>query len=608
MITNRIFLVCITLFYFFLLLKGQVYAADFKTSYETEYYVRENDPQGYTKAAYTIRLTNTKPDLVVKTFTLSFPKSFAIGNIVARDNKGTIVPKITERERYTDVALNFNDPTPGLNEVNTLYLDFQQQNIFREKGTVWEVFIPTMPTNDTTTQSVTFYLPPGRNKKLSLSKPVPDHVTFDRVTWNSIKGKSIYALFGQSQRYNLNLTYELHNPNIYQVYTDVAFPPETLYQQIYINAIEPKPDSVYSDIDGNMMGRFYLKPQETKRISYQGQAEIFATPREEFLETSRKQYELQKQNLFNKAKYWELPNATPVQSSSIKDHYAYVLNTLSYNFGRVITGTSRMGASEAIRYPDQAVCTEYSDLLVASARQRRISIREVQGFAFAQEEELRPVQSESDILHSWVEYYDESKQIWVPLDPTWEDTSGIDYFHSFDVNHIVFAIHGKQADYPYPAGSYKSKPGGTFVQVVPTTQTEIARPVVDVSFADLGIPSSEQGMFTTKMTITNSGNVALWGEEVDIVLTGGKLRNQTMYVEKLYPGERMVKDVEFIPDGGGFMKSVSIAASYKGNTSQPFPITVPTFIPRVRGLLIPLGIMLAGFVVLALLLRKKNDK
>ncbi len=607
MITNRNFLVCIILFCFFVLFKEQVHAADFKTSYETEYYVRENDSQGYTKAAYTIRLTNTKPDLVIKTFTLSFPKSFAIGNIVARDNKGAIIPKITDKDRFTDVALTFNDPTPGLNETNTLYLDFQQQNIFREKGTVWEVFIPTMPTNSSTNQTVTFYLPPGKNKKLSLSKPLPDNITFDKVTWNSVKGKSIYAIFGQSQRYNLDLTYELMNPNLYQVYTDVAFPPETLYQQVYVASIDPRPDLVFSDIDGNMMGRYYLKPQESKKIAFRGQAEVFANPREEFIETARSLYEKQKQSLFNKQKYWELPSGPPVRSSNIRDHYTYVLNTLSYNFGRILTGNSRMGAADAIRFPDQAVCTEYSDLLVASARSNRIAIREIQGFAFAQEEELRPVQSESDILHSWVEYYDETKRIWVPIDPTWEDTSGIDYFNSFDVNHIVFAVHGKQADYPYPAGSYKSKPGGTFVRVEPTTNAEVTKQVVDVSFANLGIPTTEPGVFSTKMTIVNNGNVALWNEEVDIVLEGGKLREPSVTIDSLYPGERMQLDIEFIPEGVSLMKSVSLSAMYQGNKSIPYPITVPTFIPKLRQFILPIGIMLIGLVVLMLLFRKKND-
>jgi hypothetical protein len=595
---------------FFVLLflsQTRVYAADFKTAYEIEYFVQDNDLQGFTKAAYTIRLTNTKPDLIIKTFTLSFPKSFGTGNIAARDNKGPIIPKVTEKDRYIDVALTFNDPTPGLNEVNTLYLDFLQKNIFRQKGSVWELFIPTMPTDEYITQSLTVYLPPGKHKKLSLSKPLPDLISFDKVVWNSVKGKSIYAIFGQSQRYNLNLTYDLQNPNIYQVYTDVAFPPETLYQQIYVSDILPKPDLVFSDTDGNFMGRYYLKPQEKKQIIFTGQAEVFASPRTEFIPVSKGMYEKQKQTLFNPQKFWNLPGSPPVTSSSIRDHYQYVVNTLSYNFGRLITGTSRMGAGDAIRYPDQAVCTEYSDLLVASARSQRISIREVQGYAFAQEQELRPVQSQSDILHSWVEYYDESKNIWVPVDPTWEDTSGIDYFDSLDVNHIVFAIHGKQAEYPYPAGSYKLKPGGVYVRVEPTADQLSGKSVIDVSFSDLGIPSVDQGVFSTKATVTNTGSVALWNSDITIGIKGGKLKTKQLTIDRLYPGERLTSQVEFIPDAGGAINKVELTASFQGMESPPFVISVPTFIPGLKRYIVPIGIILSGLFILGLVLKRKND-
>ncbi|PIP14879.1 hypothetical protein COX47_02840, partial [Candidatus Roizmanbacteria bacterium CG23_combo_of_CG06-09_8_20_14_all_35_49] len=58
-------------------------------------------------------------------------------------------------------------------------------------------------------------------------------------------------------------------------------------------------------------------------------------------------------------------------------------------------------------------------------------------------------------LHAWPEYYDSKSELWKPIDPTWENTSGIDYLSSFDLNHIVFVIHGKKPDYPLPAGMYK---------------------------------------------------------------------------------------------------------------------------------------------------------
>lgn len=117
-----------------------------------------------------------------------------------------------KKNRTIEITFELNNPKPGLNEVNTLYLDFLQKNIFRTKGSIWEVFIPTLENSENDTHSITVYLPPGKHKKLSLAKPLPDLVSFDKVVWNNDVGKSIYAVFGESQRYSLDLTYHLTNP------------------------------------------------------------------------------------------------------------------------------------------------------------------------------------------------------------------------------------------------------------------------------------------------------------------------------------------------------------------------------------------------------------
>jgi hypothetical protein len=61
----------------------------------------------------------------------------------------------------------------------------------------------------------------------------------------------------------------------------------------------------------------------------------------------------------------------------------------------------------------------------------------------------------ADVLHSWPEYWDESKASWIQIDPTWESTSGIDFYNKMDLRHFAFVVHGKDSVEPYPAGSYK---------------------------------------------------------------------------------------------------------------------------------------------------------
>jgi len=581
-------------------------AGDFKTSYSIEYYINENDATGLTKASYTIKLANTKPDLVVKTFTISFPKSFGISSMQARDDYGMVVPEIIEKDRTIDVSLTFSNPQAGLNETNSLYIDFLQRNIFRSEGTVWEVLIPTMDGRQVETQSVTIYLPPGKHSKLSIAKPIPSQVSFDKVVWNNAGGHSLYAVFGESQHYKLLLQYELNNPNLYRVYTDVAFPPETLYQQIYVDSIAPKPDSVYTDSDGNYMGRYYLNPKEQKFITFQGEAELFALPRESFEKIARSQFIEQRMTLFNNQPLWQLKNDNQPLLTTPYEVYSYVLSTLQYNFGRVITGNSRMGAQAALMYPDQAVCTEYSDLFVATARKERIYAREIQGFAYEQEQELRPIQTQSDILHSWVEYYDEKKQIWIPVDPTWEDTSGIDYFSSLDLNHIVFAVHGKQADYPYPAGSYKLEKNGTYVHVEPTTTLPSIRNKLVVSMSNTAIPTHDEE-FSTKLSITNNGSTALWNESIRITCNDCATESTVIPLANLYPYETKTVEYTFKPRINGLIKQIQVSTQYQNKTLYTAQVAVPTFVPIMHAYVLPLLIMASGGILLLYILKKRND-
>jgi hypothetical protein len=605
---NNNYLVVFLYFFFFLFLHFLipcVQAADFRTSYNIEYYIRDNDSQGYTKTAYTIAITNLKPDLIIKKFTLSFPKSFGIGSMVAKDDKGGIQAVTVEKDRSIEVTFELNDPTPGLNEVNTLYLDFLQKNIFRAKGSIWEVFIPTLENKEGDSHSITVFLPPGQHKKLSLAKPIPSYVQFDKVTWNGDTGRSIYAVFGDEQRYSLNLSYHLTNPNLYKVYTDVAFPPDTVYQKIVIDSIIPPPNLVYTDADGNFMGRYNLDSKEEKLVQFKGIASVYATPRSEYRAYAEKEFESEQKNLFNAQPLWTLTTETPVKSGDMKDHYNFTIDTLSYNFSKIVKGNSRMGAAEALRFPDQAVCTEYSDLLIASARQRGIYVREMQGFAFANEQELRPVQTEGDVLHSWVEYFDTKKQVWISIDPTWEDTSGIDYFNSFDFNHIVFAIHGKKADYPYPAGSYKAAPGGQDIRIEPTTNIIAERKNVSASFSTLPLPSA-QDSFSVDLIIKNTGNVNLWDIPISISADTALVDVRSMKIDHLFPGESKKIAVHFTPKNSLLYQSVRFGITYNGSEILQQNVQVPTFLSSAKKYAVPVAFVLGGLVVLGFVFKKRD--
>jgi len=135
------------------------------------------------------------------------------------------------------------------------------------------------------------------------------------------------------------------------------------------------------------------------------------------------------------------------------------------------------------------------------SRAADIPAREIDGYAYTQNSRERPISLEKDVLHAWPEYYDKNEGTWVMVDPTWENTTGgVDYFHTFDFDHVAFVIKGKDPEYPVPAGGYK---------LPNQTQQDVT-----ATFADNTIQPSPKGVFSSSLSAT-----ALAGFPVDGTVT-----------------------------------------------------------------------------------------
>jgi hypothetical protein len=68
---------------------------------------------------------------------------------------------------------------------------------------------------------------------------------------------------------------------------------------------------------------------------------------------------------------WKIPlNLIPQDLHTADDIYYYTKKTLTYNYGRITKNLTRLGAGQALTYPDQAVCSEFSDVFVGLARKK----------------------------------------------------------------------------------------------------------------------------------------------------------------------------------------------------------------------------------------------
>ena len=590
------------LFVFCFISITSIYASDFRTVYDVHYYPTLEKESLTTRVSFSIKITNLKPDLYIKTFSLIFPKTFQIGNIKVSDDNGPIKEIISLSDANQSIKMEFSDPLIGLNITNTFYLEFLQSNLFKASGNTWEVIIPTIENRKEGDYKVTVHIPLSQNKKISISKPHPDTISGDQIIWNDPKNKTIYAVFGSYQMYKTILRYHLNNPNYTKVYTDIALPPDTLYQKIYINSIIPKPDKTFLDEDGNYIGRYFLNPKETKDIVFDSLIQVYAQPRENIKTEILKSFLTQKKYLLTQDKNWTISNFSQYKNyNSIASIYSFVVSKLKYNYGRLSSKISRLGASEALKYPDQAVCTEFSDLFISLAKENGFYARELQGYGFTSDIYLRPLSTKSDVLHSWPEYFDEKNQIWVPLDPTWENTSGIDYFSSLDLNHIVFAIHGKKSDYPYPAGSYKLDENSQDIQITPSSELAKENKSVSITQTQQSIPVNSQNVFQIKVSIENTGNTYMWNYPITLSSTGILLKPSSLLVDKLAPNEKKEFTIEYeLMDK---WKKVNTNLLFYSNSNVISSISikvVPLQFLLLQNILIVIGVIIIIYVIIKL--------
>jgi hypothetical protein len=595
------FIIATTLLFLFLFIPSKLFAADdFTTNYKVDYYLDENNGHPLTKVKMQVDILNHTAGSYISKFSLSFPKVFKIDNATALNNV-PITPVVQTEGETTTIQVTLPPPTTPDKSKSTIYFDFYQENLFQINGNVWEVILPTILLQKQSSYEISLHLPDNTNKHLSISKPTPTTIEGNVITWTNPDVKTIYTTFGSQQYYALNLVYHLQNKGIGRVYTDVAFPPDSLYQKMYLGSIDPPPATVFEDEDGNYIGRYYLNPKESKTITYKGTAELDSLPRAEVKTYQSNVLDSQKKYLLNKNKYWDVNVKTDLHTAS--DIFSYVTSALQYDLADINKDKKRLGADQALREPTKAVCTEFTDVFVALARQKGIYSREVEGYGYSSDLELRPVSVNSDILHAWPEYYDQITQQWTPVDPTWQSTSGINYFSSLDLNHIIFAIHGKDPEYPFPAGTYKiGDSKDVSIQPVANKPTESTNVVLSSN----SIPKKVFGnkVYTSTLTFENKGNIYVWELPVKITSNIGLQKNITIGV--LAPMEK--KQVKVAFKTPNVLKLQQGELEMKAQGSSLYSSTYQ-LMPYYYDIALKVGIIITSLATIFLLIKVfKKDK
>jgi transglutaminase-like putative cysteine protease len=425
-------------------------STNFTTEYNVVYTVQDD---GLTKADLNITLTNTTAEFYAESYQMKLGFS-DIRDLVASDSSGRLKSDLKKGTDGYDLSVTLNKKSLGIGRSNSFKISFLTSSVLRDSGNIKEVTIPGIAD-------------PSQFKNFSVEVKTPE--SFGRATFiKPVKeqekliftkedlGKSGISIgFGEKQNFDFGLTYHLKNSNLFPVKTEIALPPDTNYQKVYITKINPKPNIVRIDRDGNWLAEYSLKPGQNIDVSVEGIAEIKLNPKSSTLSTS------DKSEYTKPTKYWQ-SNSPEIKklADDLKTPeaiYEYVTKTLKYDFSRVSKNQHRLGALGTLKKTDSAVCREFTDLFIAISRAAGIPAREVNGFAYTNNSRQRPLSLVEDVLHAWPEYYDTDKKSWIMVDPTWgATTGGIDYFNILDFDHFAFIIKGIDDSTPIPAGGYKT--------------------------------------------------------------------------------------------------------------------------------------------------------
>lgn len=429
----------------------RIYASgEFLSRYNITYSVGED---GNTTVDQQISLTNQLTALFPSEseITLGSPNIY---NISAYDNIGKIFIKVSKENEETKVHAVFNEKVVGKGKSYIWHLKYETPDLVSLNGLIREINIPKLELNpDIEQYNLTIRYPENFGQILYVKPNNQQKLFFDK---NDLSKSQISIAFGNYQVFNFKLSYTLKNSKITPAYTEIALPPDTNFQKIYLKTLTPAPLDVAVDPDGNWLAKYQLGPEQKITILATGSAQIFSKPQkqEEVLNFNSLKY------LSSPQKYWESDDvkirSLAKQLGSVESIYNYLIKSLKYDYNRVINIPERLGAKYILEHPTQAICMEFTDLFISLVRALGISVREIDGYAYTNNSKLKPLSLKKDVLHSWPEYYDESKKAWIQVDPTWGNTSGVDYFNQFDLNHFAFVKRGRNSEYPYPAGAYKA--------------------------------------------------------------------------------------------------------------------------------------------------------
>lgn len=435
-------------------------AADFNYKTAVDYSVDDN---GVTTITENFQITNLSSRQYLDSLELSTPTD-EVNNLQVNYADGTPIGyKLSKKSTtlsgvnydYQVISVAFPRQLVGSGTSWSFTATYQTSKLVDTKGPAKMVFIPAISASDLGDDyTINLAVPEDFGTLHSDSAiPISGGLTGGKATYSfnkqDLAKHSLALTFGDSTIYHINFNYPLKNDSAKSQTFTVTLPPDTSSQKVFINSLDPRPNAIRLDEDGNVLADYTLSAHTNITVKTDISAVVHYIDYDTSVSGTKADIpaELVKKYT-NPAYYWQSTNPDIVAKAgsidtgtgkvidTVKALNQFVIDTLSYNPEKIKYNV-RVGALGALKNPNNVVCLEYSDLLIALLRSRGIPARMPIGYGYSAS--LKPSRAVSDSLHSWVEAYVPGIG-WMNVDPTWGEKFA-NFGHS-DLDHFAFALWG----------------------------------------------------------------------------------------------------------------------------------------------------------------------
>ncbi len=424
---------------------------------QKDWYISQGSQEGFT-IFYPIEKDPDKEAKIQKT----------IESIRITDRFGNSLDFQTEELQSGNIFIKVTFPERiDFNENYIINLNYRSYGLSVKSGKIYDLYIPAFSTSYEFENSE---FRENVKTTIKINKLFGDvnfvspetHVGDDGTSWvidiprENLIGETNWIQIGTTQYYSFSIKQPYVATSEFPFYFNtfkIPIPRDIesgpISQKVFFTNISPKPESITTDIDGNLIAEFKVPATEAGEISITGYGIL----------TQDKNFKIENAGLINdfkpeliarntaSAQFWEsdVPELKNVALELkgdktdvfkiVQDTYKYVVDKIDYSNVKRFGINERQGALKTLQ-GGAAVCMEYSDLFIALMRAQGIPARA--GFGYGYSALDYDANEEKTVNHQWAEVYLPALNKWINVDTTWGE-EGPELIGG-DLNHFYFYV------------------------------------------------------------------------------------------------------------------------------------------------------------------------